>query len=140
MEDYPFKQIFEVRDYECDLSGIVNNANYQHYLEHARHKFLNKRGLDFAELESQGVTLVVIRIEMDFLFPLKSGDEFYVGVRPERVSRLRFGFQQDIYRLPDNMPILKARVIGTALNEKGQPRISKEVEALLARGLAADLD
>jgi hypothetical protein len=38
------------------------------------------------------------------------------------------------------MPILKARVIGTALNEKGQPRISKEVEALLARGLAADLD
>jgi acyl-CoA thioester hydrolase len=140
MEDYPFKQIFEVRDYECDLSGIVNNANYQHYLEHARHKFLKKRGVDFAELESQGVTLVVIRIEMDFLFPLESGDEFYVGVRPERVSRLRFGFQQDIYRLPDNKPILKARVIGAALNEKGQPRISKEVEALLARGLAADLD
>ncbi len=140
MEDYPFRQNFEVRDYECDLSGIVNNANYQHYLEHARHKFLKKRGLDFAELERQGVTLVVIRIEMDFLFPLQSGDEFYVGVRPQRISRLRFGFQQDIYRLPDHRPVLKASVIGAALNEQGRPRISKEVEALLARSLAADLD
>jgi len=31
---------FEVRDYECDLQGVVNNANFQHYLEHARHKWL----------------------------------------------------------------------------------------------------
>lgn len=26
---------FAVRDYELDFQGIVNNANYQHYLEHA---------------------------------------------------------------------------------------------------------
>ena len=34
----------EVRDYECDLQGIVNNAEYQHYLEHARHQFLRSVG------------------------------------------------------------------------------------------------
>ena len=66
MENYPFKLTFEVRDYECDLSGIVNNAVYQHYLEHARHKYLRTRRLDFAALEEQGITLVVVRIEMDF--------------------------------------------------------------------------
>ena len=100
MKNYRFKLEFEVRDYECDLSGIVNNAIYQNYLEHARHRFLMSRGVGFAELEKQGITLVVIRIEMDFLFPLKSGDKFYVGLNTERVSRLRFGFFQDIYRLP----------------------------------------
>jgi len=33
MMDYQFKVDFEVRDYECDLQGIVNNAVYQNYLE-----------------------------------------------------------------------------------------------------------
>ena len=32
--DYIYELKMKVRDYECDLQGIVNNANYQHYLEH----------------------------------------------------------------------------------------------------------
>lgn len=135
MENYRFNLEFEVRDYECDLSGIVNNGVYQHYLEHARHVYLKEQGIDFAELEQRGITLVVIRIEMDFLYPLKSGDKFYVGLNPERVSRLRFGFQQDIYRLPEEKPILKAKVVGTALNEKGRPRLPKVIQELLANSL-----
>ena len=135
MENYSFKLEFEVRDYECDLSGIVNNAVYQNYLEHTRHAFLKSRGIDFAELGKRGITLVVIRIEMDFLYPLRSGDRFYVCLNPERVSRLRFGFQQDIYRLPDEKPILAGRVIGTALNEQGRPRLPEELMEQIASGL-----
>jgi acyl-CoA thioester hydrolase len=139
MKSYSFKLEFEVRDYECDLSGIVNNAVYQNYLEHTRHAFLRSRELDFAALEKQGVTLVVIRVEMDFLYPLRSGDKFYVGLNPERVSRLRFGFQQDIYCLPDEKPILAARVIGTALNEQGRPRLPMELLEKIASGLGEDV-
>lgn len=139
MGDYRFILEFEVRDYECDLSGIVNNAVYQNYLEHTRHAFLKSRSLAFAEMERQGITLVVIRIEMDFLFPLKSGDKFYVGLNPERVSRLRFGFQQDIYRLPDEKPVLAAKVIGTALNAQGLPRLPEELMEQIASGLGMDI-
>ena len=32
MEKYIFSLEMKVRDYECDLQGIVNNANYQHYI------------------------------------------------------------------------------------------------------------
>jgi acyl-CoA thioester hydrolase len=135
MENYRFKLEFTVRDYECDLSGIVNNAVYQNYLEHTRHEYLKRQGLNFPELDRRGITLVVIRIEMDFLYPLRSNDKFYVGLNPERVSRLRFGFQQDIYRLPDEKPILAGRVIGTALNEQGRPRLPKELLEQIASGL-----
>jgi acyl-CoA thioester hydrolase len=135
MQNYRFKLNFEVRDYECDLSGIVNNAVYQHYLEHARHVYLKQQGVDFAELEKRGIMLVVIRIEMDFLYPLSSGDKFYVGLIPERVSRLRFGFRQDIYRLPDEKPILKAKVVGTALNEQGRPRLPNVILELITNSL-----
>ena len=33
MKEYIFKLTDKVRDYECDLQGVVNNSNYQHYME-----------------------------------------------------------------------------------------------------------
>ena len=97
--------------------------------------YLKSREVEFAELEKRGITLVVIRIEINFLSPWKSGDKFYVGLNPERVSRLRFGFLQDIFRLPDEKPILAAKVIGTALNEEGRPRLPRDIEELLTSSL-----
>jgi len=132
MMDYQFKLEFAVRDYECDLAGMVNNASYLNYLEHARHQFLRSRDIDFAGLARQGLYLVVIRIELDYLYSLRSGDRFSVGTNMERVSRLRFGFQQDIYRTPDEKPVLKAKVIGTAVNEKGKPVLPRELEQILS--------
>jgi acyl-CoA thioester hydrolase len=130
MTTYQFTLNFDVRDYECDLEGIVNNAVYQHYLEHTRHEFLKQRGLPFAEFIKKGLNLVVVRIEIDYLYPLRSGDKFVVGLNLEHTSRIRFGFLQDIYRLPDYKPIVKAKIIGTALNERGRPFLPKELEGL----------
>ncbi|KAA6320183.1 putative esterase, partial [termite gut metagenome] len=70
---YIYELSFKVRDYECDLQGIVNNANYQHYLEHTRHEFLTSAGIPFARLHEQGTDPVVARINMAFKTPLKSG-------------------------------------------------------------------
>ena len=122
-----------VRDYECDLQGVVNNAVYQNYLEHARHEYLKNRGIDFAALTARGINLVVTRVEIDYKFSLTSGDRFLVEVRPERISPVRIGFRQDIYRLPDRKPVVTALVTGTALNAKGRPQIPGELEAILVR-------
>ena len=85
MNNETFKVDLEVRDYECDIEGIVNNAVYMNYLEHARHLFLRDIGFDFAELTRIGIHLVVIRIEADYLYPLRSGDRFYVTTGLERI-------------------------------------------------------
>ena len=47
--NYIYELEMKVRDYECDLQGIVNNANYQHYLEHTRHEFLTSVGITIAK-------------------------------------------------------------------------------------------
>ena len=66
--NYIYELEMKVRDYECDLQGIVNNANYQHYLEHTRHEFLTSVGVSFAALHEQGVDPVVARINMAFIY------------------------------------------------------------------------
>ena len=111
---------FVVRDYECDLQGVVNNANYQHYLEHARHEFLISKGVFFAELHDSGVDLVVTRIEIDYKYPLRSRDRFSVKTNIEREGNVRLVFIQDIYRLPDHKLIVKARITGIA-TKNGRP-------------------
>lgn len=133
MQNYSFKLGLSVRDYECDIQGIVNNAVYQNYLEHARHEYLKSVGIDFAALTQKGVNLVVIRAELDYKFPLKSGNKFVVGLNFVRESRLKFAFYQDIYRLPDEALIMKAKVIGTSLNQKGRPEIVPEIDKLLSK-------
>jgi acyl-CoA thioester hydrolase len=128
---YQFKLDFEVRDYECDFQGIVNNAVYQHYLEHARHEFLRHEGINVTSLAKKGINVVVIRAEIDYLHPLRSGDKFFVGLNLERFSRLRFSFLQDIFRLYDNKPIIKSRFISTSVSEMGKPQLPKKLEELM---------
>jgi len=123
-----FNLDFKVRDYECDLQGVVNNANYQHYLEHTRHEYLEHIGIDFAKLADEGTMLVVKRIEMDYQFPLRSRDHFRVDCRLERISPLRFGFIQNIVRLPDMKPIVAAKIIGTSINRQGRPFLPPEID------------
>lgn len=119
--DTVFSVAMEVRDYECDMQGIVNNAVYQHYLEHARHKFLQSIGLDFAEVTARGIHLVVARAELDYRAPLRSGDAFRVEARVARESRLRFVFIQRIIRDRDQRTMLDARITGVALDAQGRP-------------------
>ena len=109
MKDHIYELPFKVRDYECDLQGIVNNANYQHYLEHTRHEFILTEGINFAELHARGIDTVVARIEIAFKTPLKSGDEFVCQLNLKKEG-VKYVFYQEIYRLPDNALCIKAKV------------------------------
>jgi acyl-CoA thioester hydrolase len=117
---FNFSLEFTVRDYECDLQGVVNNANYQHYLEHARHEFLISKGIDFVQLHTEGTDLIVTRVEIDYKYPLRSHDKFIVTVQIEREGNARLVFNQDIYRTTDEKHIVHAKVTGVA-TRNGRP-------------------
>lgn len=106
---YIFELQMKVRDYECDLQGIVNNANYQHYIEHTRHEFLSSLGVSFARLHEEGIDPVVARLNMAIKTPLKSGDEFISKLYLKKEG-IKYVFYQDIFRLPDMKPVIKATV------------------------------
>jgi len=117
---YIFSTEVTVRDYECDIQGVVNNANYLHYLEHARHEFLVSKEINFTELHNEGIDLVVTKVEIEYKFPLRSRDKFVIRLNLLREGNLRLVFIQDIYRLPDEKLIARARVTGVA-TRNGKP-------------------
>lgn len=95
-EGYIFCMDIDVRDYELDAEGIVNNANYLHYLEMTRHEFCKKEGLPFDEMRRQGMVPVLNRVEIDYVTSLVSGDRMTSCLNLCRRGP-RFVFHQDIY-------------------------------------------
>jgi acyl-CoA thioester hydrolase len=99
----------QVRDYECDIEGIVNNANYLHYCEHTRHLFLKQCGLSFAEMHEKGVDAVVARMSMQFKTPLRPDDEFYSRLRLTKEG-IKYVFHHDLFRASDEKLSFRAQV------------------------------
>lgn len=98
MEKYVYELEMSVRDYELDSEGIVNNANYLHYLEHTRHEFCSANGISFAGMQNRGIIPVLNRVEIDYKAPLRSGDCFVSKLWLERRG-VRFVFHQDLFKL-----------------------------------------
>lgn len=105
---YIFEMPIKVRDYEVDVEGIVNNANYLHYLEHTRHEFCQQAGLSFKEMHERGLDPVVSHIDIRYIRSLGLGDSMVSRLGMYRRGPV-FVFVQDIYT-PEGEPVVKALV------------------------------
>ena len=95
-----------VRGYEVDSQGIVNNAEYLHYMEHTRHQFCRKAGLSFRAMQERGLDPVLAKVEIEYKSPLRLGDEMISCINLRRRGPL-FVFYQDIFRA-DGVQVIKA--------------------------------
>ncbi len=127
---FTYELDFKVRDYECDLQGIVNNSVYQNYLEHTRHEYLLENNVSFDLLHQQGVDAVVARIEMAYKTPLKSGDEFVCKLYVNKEG-IKYVFHQTIFRKSDNKICLKAKVDTVVLIDGKLAASHPQLEALM---------
>jgi acyl-CoA thioester hydrolase len=98
-----------VRDYECDAQGIVNNANYLHYMESTRHEFMRSLGVSFKESHKLGIDPVVIRADLRYKAPLSGDDLFLSSLTVER-SGVRIIFHQTIRRKSDQTECCKGNI------------------------------
>tara|TARA_X000001036_G_scaffold412142_1_gene425432 strand:- start:459 stop:830 length:372 start_codon:yes stop_codon:yes gene_type:complete len=120
----------EVRDHELDRFGVVNNAVYQNYLEHARHAFLASRGISLTHLLEEKFRPVITRIDLEYLLPLQSGDSFSVQLWLTRLTRVKFQFFQQIQKIPSMQSTTRAHVIGTFLGPNDRPVMPEKMKTL----------
>ncbi|MFC2449554.1 MAG: acyl-CoA thioesterase, partial [Prevotella denticola] len=109
---------------------IVNNANYLHYTEHTRHRFLRSLGVSFADLHEKGVDAVVARMQLTYKVPLTCDDEIISRMGLKKQG-LRWVFNHDLFRASDEQLCFHADVdLVTLIN--GRLGNSKEYDEAFA--------
>ena len=88
----------DVRYYETDGQGVVHHANYFQYFEYARVQMLRARGYEYAELERDGIFLVVYNIACKYHLPAKFGDTLRIVTTVERATTARIDHTYRVLR------------------------------------------
>lgn len=109
MDKPAFELKMKVRDYECDIQGVVNNANYLHYFEHARHEFMEACGIRLRDITSENIIPLLRQVSVKYKNSLRGSEEFICTINLEREG-LRYYFIQKIYRLPEMTLCADARI------------------------------
>lgn len=79
-----FEVEFQVRSYELDSLGHLNNAVYFSYLEEATFAFLAEHALPFARFKELGWYPIVAHAAVDYRREIVSGDSIVVRGWPHR--------------------------------------------------------
>jgi acyl-CoA thioester hydrolase len=127
LDQYDYSLEFTVRDYECDMDGVVNNAQYLHYLEHTRNICMKSIGLSYRTMTERKDHIFIARINMDIKYPLKADDHFVVVLKVRRTSSAKMQIDQEIFRIPDERIILTAEITALGMRADGTYRLPEQV-------------
>lgn len=130
IKTFTFQTEMKTRDYECDVQGVVNNANYQHYLEVTRHEFIQSIGESFQAWHDRGLDVMVSKITIHYKASLRGGEEFVSALNVRRQG-VRYVFDQEIHRKNDGQLCVKAEVHCVCVLN-GQLTRGDELEAMFA--------
>jgi YbgC/YbaW family acyl-CoA thioester hydrolase len=110
-----------VRSYELDAFGHVNNAVFLNYLEYAREEFLWQKGLSFAAFKNWQAFPYVVKINIQYKSPAKSGELLEIRGSIPRWTRTSFTMEKEIFNLSTNRLAAKAEVVLAFVNERERP-------------------
>jgi acyl-CoA thioester hydrolase len=109
----------QVRTYECDSYGHVNNANYLNYLEYARYELLRDIGFDYPKAIEAGYGVYIARIEIDYKKPALTDDRLTIKTWPVKKGAVSGILAQEIHRGEDLL--VTAKVTWAFVDSKGLP-------------------
>jgi len=87
-----------VRYHETDAQGHVHHANYLNYFELGRVELLRSMGHDYAELEAQGILLVVVEMQCRYFQPCRFGDTLMLKTSVEQSKGARIRHRYELKR------------------------------------------
>jgi acyl-CoA thioester hydrolase len=127
---------FRVRYAETDQMGVVYHTNYLIWCEMGRTELMRQLGATYAELERQGVYLVVSRAQIRFRNSARYDDPVRVRTRLTRVRSRGVTFQYVVERAEGEPVLAEAETDLVCVDSGGSPRkLPGSIEGLLGAAL-----
>ncbi|EDY46681.2 acyl-CoA thioesterase [Streptomyces sp. SPB074] len=98
MSEQQFSVSVQVRGYETDVQGHLNQSVYLQYAEHARWELFRAAGITQRDLAKAGIGPVVLETTIRYLRELRAGDKVTVGCAVLWDGGKTFRFEQTITR------------------------------------------
>lgn len=95
-QGFRIKESYRVRYEEVDAQGIVNHAQYAHYLTGARVAYFRAMGIEATLQTSAPIQTVVVHLEVDFLLPARFDDHLEVWCRCSKMGESSFVFEYQV--------------------------------------------
>lgn len=114
-----------VRYAEVDRMGIAHHANYPVWFEVGRTDFFQHMGFSYAEIENSGLLLPLIKLECNFISPIRYENEMLLLTRLAEFTKVRIAFIYEINY--QERSITTARTIHAWTNRQLKPvNLAKE--------------
>jgi len=120
-----------VRYCECDPMGVAHHASYVPWLEMARTELLRGSGVTYADMESEGIFLVVTKLDLRYKAPARYDDELLVVTRVTKFGRARLDHEYEVWgsdKQNGQRTTLHVQATSTlaCVDETGRPRALPE--------------
>lgn len=122
----------KVRYAETDKMGIVYYANYLVWFEVGRTEYLLTEGLDYREVEQEGLFMAVVEAHCVYRAPARYGDVVVVESWPSEVKNSSLKFNYKVVRKKDNMLLAQGYTTHVLIDKDVKPRkIPEKIRDLL---------
>jgi acyl-CoA thioester hydrolase len=109
----------QVRYSETDAMGVAHHSSYVAWLEMARIALLDELGLPYCDLEAQGTSMPVVRLEINYARPCRFHDRVHITTTVTDPPRARM---EVAYALScEGQPIATASTTLAFVSGAGKP-------------------
>jgi len=109
-----------VRYPEADRSGAVHHSRYWVYFEMGRTELLRAQGVDYRDLEDQGVLFVMTKCSARYLAPARYDDVLTLETRITRTGRARIDHSYQLKRKSDGLLLTTAETTLACIDTSGK--------------------
>lgn len=90
-----------VRYSETDKMGYVYYGNYATYFEVARVEMLREMGVNYKDIEDDGVMMPVLEFKIKYFKPAFYDDELRIRIKVDKLPGVRIHFTYETYNSKD---------------------------------------